>query len=204
MSGKKFAPSQLVAAIRAGRLSGVVSALDDGADIEEADIHGCPGLPLRTACFEGDIAIVRELLRYGASPNAMAADGPGAPLRLALRSGHPEVAALLLQYGAEIPSGVDLPASVAESQGKLPLPTDDAPVPRLPEQLETEAPSVSPAEETHPYLDFSIEEVDVNSCYGTDTNLLTMDLLRSNAKPDSPAEPTEPAAGFWKTRSAKN
>jgi hypothetical protein len=204
VSGKIFAPSPLVAAIRAGRLSGVVSALDDGADIEEADIHGCSGLPLRTACFEGDIAIVRELLRYGATPNAMATDGPGAPLRLALRSGHPEVAALLLQYGAELPSGIDLPASVTESHGKLPLPTDDAPVPRLPEKPEAEAASASPAEETHPYLDLAIEEVDVNGCYGTDTNLLTMELLRSNVEPDSPAEPETAPAGFWQTRRSKN
>lgn len=204
MSAQKFAPSPLVAAIRAGRLSGVVNALDDGADIEEADIHGCSGLPLRTACFEGDIAIVRELLRHGATPNAMAADGPGAPIRLALRSGHPEIAALLLQYGAEPPPGMDIPASVVKSQGQLPPPDSEAPVPRLPEKPEVPAASDALAEETHPYLGLAIEEVDVNSCYGTDTNLLTMDLLRSNVEPDSPSPPAPAQAGFWKTRRTKS
>lgn len=203
MSGKTFAPSPLVAAIRAGRLSGVVSALDDGANVEEADIHGCTGLPLRTACFEGDIAIIRELLRHGANPNAMAADGPGAPLRLALRSGHPEVAALLLQHGAEIPPGLDLPASVSELQGRPPPPADEATVPRLPEATAENTTAASAAEETHPYLDFPIEEVDVNGCYGTDTNLLTMDLLRSNAEPASPAAAEPTPAGFWQTRRTK-
>lgn len=204
MSGKSFAPSPLVAAIRAGLLSGVISALDDGADIEEADIHGCAGLPLRTACFEGDIAIIRELLRHGANPNAMAADGPGAALRLALRSGHPEIAALLLQHGAEIPQGLDLPTSVSELQGRLPPPVDEVAVPRLPEATAENTPPTAAAEQTHPYLDCSIEEVDVSGCYGTDTNLLTMDLLRSNAEPASPATPEPPPAGFWQTRRTKS
>jgi uncharacterized protein len=201
VSGKTFAPSPLVAAIRAGRLSGVIDALDDGADIEEADIHGCTGLPLRTACFEGGIAIVRELLGHGANPNAMAADGPGAPLRLALRSGHPEIAALLLQHGAEPPPGIELPANVAEAPGKLPAATAEAPVPRLPENPEAEVAADATAEETHPYLGLPIEEVDVNSCYGTDTNLLTMDLLRTDVEPDSPSAPP---TGFWQTRRRKD
>lgn len=204
MSGKYFATSKLVAAIRAGRLSGVVSALDDGADIEEADIHGFTGLPLRTACFEGDIAIVRELLRYGATPNALTADGPGAPLRLALRSGHPEIVALLIQHGAEIPPGIDLPAGMMELLDTLPPPCGETPVPHLPEDSDTEA-SINPAAvETHPYLDLTIEEVDVNTCYGTDTNLLNMDLLKTDVERDKPAAPAPAASGFWKTRRSKD
>lgn len=97
-------PSPLITAIRSARLSEVVDALRDGADIEEADIHGYRGLPLRTACFEGNLAIVRELLTHGANPNAATADGSGAPLRLALRRGHQDIVALLLQFGATPPA----------------------------------------------------------------------------------------------------
>ncbi|HXE38132.1 MAG TPA: hypothetical protein VN639_06620, partial [Azonexus sp.] len=71
MPPNAFQPSQLVTAIRTGRLSDVIRALEDGADLEEADIHCIRGLPLRTACFEGSIAIVRELLRCGADVNAI-------------------------------------------------------------------------------------------------------------------------------------
>ena len=84
MTVKSFTTNKLIDAIRAGSLSGVLTALNDGGDIEMPDMHGCSGLPLRTACFEGNLAIVRELLNRGANPNAIASDGPGAPLRLAL------------------------------------------------------------------------------------------------------------------------
>ena len=199
MSAKGNTPSKLVAAIRAGRLSGVISALDDGCDIEEADIHGFRGLPLRTACFAGEMAIIRELLRCGANVNAMAGDGPGAPLRLALRGGHPVVAALLLQNGAEIPPGLKIDPGVLSSVGNLaPLP-GEAPVPTLPE-----SPPANMIEFTSPVPDQTIEEVDLKACFGTDTNLLTMDLMRFNEDeatktPSRDQERTTPAKGFWKT-----
>lgn len=200
MSGKTFAPSPLVAAIRAGRLSGVASALDDGADVEEADIHGCAGLPLRTACFEGDIAIIRELLRHGANPNAMAADGPGAPLRLALRSGHPEIAALLLEHGAEVPPGLTLPEEVNAWRGKLPLAASTpANAPLLPE--EATSPAQAEPASPHPYLDLDIEEIGVDACHGTNTQLLTMELLRSQTEPEAESSAASPqTSGFWQTR----
>ena len=59
-------------------------ALDHGGDIEEADIHGDPGLPLRIACFKGHIDIVRELIRRGADIHAPNAQGKGGPIRMAL------------------------------------------------------------------------------------------------------------------------
>ena len=96
-------PSKLITAIRSARLSDVIDALRDGADIEEADMHGYRGLPLRTACFEGNPAVVRELLAHGANPNSATSDGSGAPLRLALRRGHQDIVALLLQHGATPP-----------------------------------------------------------------------------------------------------
>lgn len=203
MSGKSFAPGQLVSAIRAGRLDAVIAAIDDGGDIEEADIHGCPGLPLRTACFAGDMAIVHELLRRGANVNAMAADGPGAPLRLAVRGGHPDIAALLVQFGAAIPAGLDLDASIRERLGSPPGVAGEVDIPLLPDAPGTaEAPPALDFTTTDPYPGHPVEEVDINACYGTDTNLLTLDILRLE---DSGGTPPAPAAkpGFWKTSRRK-
>lgn len=199
MSVKNFAPGKLVSAIRAGRLSGVVAALDDGADIEEADIHGFSGLPLRTACFAGDMAIVRELLRHGADVNALAADGPGAPIRLALRAGHPDIAALLVEHGAAIPPGTSLAADVTKRVNTRESVAEQVAAPRLPETLETECDVEIEFEfETSaPFPAHLIEEVDVNACYGTDTDLLTLDLLRHEAAARTPPTPPQPA--FWLT-----
>ncbi|WP_374487259.1 ankyrin repeat domain-containing protein [Zoogloea sp.] len=94
-------PSPLRQAIERGDLAAVRRALLDGADLEEADIHGKRGLPLRLACFHGHLAIVRELLELGADLNADNGEGPGAPLRMAQRGGHTEIIALLRDYGAQ-------------------------------------------------------------------------------------------------------
>jgi hypothetical protein len=113
----KFTPattSALMSAIRANNLHALRSAIDAGGNIEEADMHGYPGLPLRTACFSGNLLAVRALLDAGADINAPTADGRGAPLRLALRAGHQDIAALLLSRGAEIPDQVDIPPSLME------------------------------------------------------------------------------------------
>lgn len=182
MPQNAFQPSPLLTAIRTGRLSDVIRALEDGADLEEADIHGVRGLPLRTACFEGSMAIVRELLRCGADVNAIAIDGPGAPLRLALRGSHGEVAALLLQNGAEIPPGLVIdPAILERVAPPSPLP-GEAPLPTLP------APDIT-LEFTKPALDFAIDKVEAPAGFGSATNLLALDLLQIDAAP----------AGFWKS-----
>lgn len=100
--------SKLQKAIEQGSLEAVVAALDSGADIEATDMHGYPGHPLRTACFNGHRAIVLELLKRGADIHAPNAQGLGAPVRMAARGRHREIVLLLLEHGADVPSGVDL------------------------------------------------------------------------------------------------
>lgn len=172
MTNKGFAASKLITAIRAGSLIGVNDALDDHADIEEPDMHGSRGLPLRTACFEGNLAIVRELLTRGANPNAAASDGPGAPLRLALRRKHNEIAALLLQQGAVIPDDLSIDPNIFNITGEL-LPLE-ALVPLLPETK----PDNNIIEFTRSEIPpVTISNDDIPDAFGTETNALSMDLM---------------------------
>lgn len=173
MTANALPPSKLISAIRAARLSGVVIALDDGADIEEADIHGHSGLPLRTACFEGNLAIVRELLARGANPNASAADGAGAPLRLALRRGHHEIAALLIQEGAHTPTGMAIPSEVLGVRC-APLP-GEAVVPTLPEAQYDNIIEFTPSKLSFQTPGTAAPEA--AESFGTETNAISADLL---------------------------
>jgi ankyrin repeat protein len=175
MTSKGFTTSQLIESIRAGRLSDVIDALDAGADIEEPDMHGTCGLPLRAACFEGNEAIVRELLVHGANPNAAASDGPSAPLRLALRRGHKEIAALLLQQGAQIPPDTAIDPSI--------LVLEVAP-------LAGEADNI--IEFTRTETSLATEDRHTADSFGTATNALSMDLLfldEQDALPDFTDKP---------------
>jgi len=103
--------SQLHQAIERGDLPAVVNAIERGADVEAADMHGASGLPLRTACFRGHTGIVHELIRRGADIQAANADGIGAPVRMAARGKHWHIVDLLLSHGAELPPGVEIPAT---------------------------------------------------------------------------------------------
>jgi hypothetical protein len=131
----------------------------------------------------------------------MAADGPGAPIRLALRAGHPAIAALLVQHGAAIPPGIGLPADVMNRVGSLEPVAEEVAAPRLPDTPDTDSDVEFEFEATAPFPSHLIEEVDINACYGTDTHLLTMDLLRHEASAKTP--PTTPQPGFWPTSHAK-
>lgn len=178
-------------AIRAHDLAATVRALDEGCDVDEADIHGHRGLPLRTACFEGETAIVEELLRRGADINAPGADGHGMPIRLAARFKHRTIVEMLIAQGAEIPHGVsiDLPSPLIENfdlaadatppaiiEEKVELAPLDIPLDDLAEPVAIEAsPPSCPA----------IEKVEVKGCYGVDTNILNEDLLRLEEAPSS-------------------
>jgi len=182
-------PSPLLAAVRAGNLEELVAALDAGAPVDEKDIHGYPGLPLRTACFEGHLVIIEELIRRGADVNASAADGPGMPIRLAIRAGRQAVVQLLLEHGAQLPSGISL-----ENQSALP----PKPPPEAHTWLDEKPVSMAPVENLIP----AIEEVEITASYGVDTNVLAMDLLRlEEENSPSPAAAAPAKTGFWKSRS---
>lgn len=202
MSGNKYTQSKLIESIRNTSLSGVIEALDRGADIEQADMHGQPGLPLRTACFVGNLAIIRELIAHGADVNAAGSDGPCAPLRLAIRCRHHGVAALLIKQGAIIPEGLSLNQDILAQVDALDAPPVVFEAPSLPEDsFSASAPPLSPEATT---LDLEVDARQADSM-GTETRMLTMDLLRFNesdeehalperARSDKPQEDLPPAA----------
>lgn len=159
-----MATSKLIEAIRAGQLSAVIHALDNGADIEEADMHGKRGLPLRTACFEGYFSIAAALLERGADPNTEASDGFSAPLRLAQRSDHREIIALLLKHGAQIPGDISIPSAVAE--------TPPPPVAAIPDYMPDNILDFDASASTP-----SATNLDGIGPFGQDTKVLSVDLL---------------------------
>ena len=95
-----------------------MTALDHGANIEEADIHGDSGLPLRIACFKGHIDIIRELIRRGADIHAPNAQGAGGPIRMAHRGGHHKIVEFLLAHGAELPTDLAPPKTDTSERRK--------------------------------------------------------------------------------------
>ncbi|MDP2880249.1 MAG: ankyrin repeat domain-containing protein [Azonexus sp.] len=209
MTVKGFTTHNLIDAIHAGSLSGVLNALDDGADIEMPDMHGCSGLPLRTACFEGNLVIVRELLNHGANPNAITSDGPGAPLRLALRKGHQDIADLLRQKGAmplaatitpetpdahlpdEVvtlsPPGIKPDSIVEFTPSDTPPPTDETIVSLLPASKPGNLIEFSSSDTLLPS-----DDAETPNNFGTDTSLLSMDLLFLEANENPDASPQAP------------
>jgi len=110
--------SALRRAIEKGNLQAVRTALDHGAAIEEADMHGDSGLPMRIACFKGHTDIVLELIERGADIHAPNAQGAGGPIRMAARGQHTHIVQLLLSHGAEIPVDVQLPEARAGERRK--------------------------------------------------------------------------------------
>lgn len=192
MVSKSFGASPLIEAIRANSLPRVIDALQDGADIEEMDVHGYAGLPLRTACFSGNVPIIRELLNQGADVNAPTADGPGAPIRAAMRAGHNEIVALLLAHGAHIPVDLDLPATVYDRTRELatrPAESVDIPLLEFDHDAMSAISAPQPAETAGntedkgnliEFTNDTIEEVDLRGVYGVDTSVLTLDLERAS------------------------
>lgn len=135
--------SELMNAVRAGNLDGILLAIAHGADVEEADMHGYPGLPLRTASFAGHYDIVLTLLEHGANVNAPTAEGNGAPLRLARRAKHQHIASLLLERGAELPyEEAPVPKPLIEP---MPTPAAEPTPPEHPAVIEEPAAAQAPS-----------------------------------------------------------
>lgn len=169
MTAKRPAPSKLIAAVRAAHLGDVLMALAEGANVDEPDMHGFAGLPLRTACFKGDLAIVRELLKHGANPDAGASDGRGAALRLALRGAHQDIANLLIQHGASIPDGFTVEPGIMATRSE-PEPVLVAP--------ETSQPADNLIEFTPSEIRYSkANDSETLDIFGTETNAVSADLL---------------------------
>lgn len=170
MTAKGPSPSKLIAAIRAAQPGKVLAALAAGADVNEADMHGFAGLPLRTACFMGDLSIVRELLLHGANPDAVASDGPGAALRLALRCGHQDIVRLLLQHGATIPEGLAIDPEL--------IPAHRPPEPSALPPPPTSKPADNLIEFTPSGFNYrAANDSEVLDIFGTETKALSADLL---------------------------
>lgn len=110
--------SALRRAIEKGNLQAVIAALDHGATIEESDMHGDPGLPMRIACFKGHADIVLELIKRGADIHAPNAQGSGGPIRMAARGEHTHIIQLLLTHGAELPEDIQMPAASSGERRK--------------------------------------------------------------------------------------
>jgi hypothetical protein len=155
----------LLKAIRSGRLADVQAALAAGAPAELADGQGDPGLPMGIACFMGFGDIVRELVKHGGKVNLGDNRLPTSPLSMALRGGRTEVFRTLVELGAEVPTGMsgglteqELTLAQWKAQrdgylvGSAESGVDEAPV---------------------------IEEIEAQSCFGTDTQVLEADVLRA-------------------------
>ena len=157
--------ADLIKAIRTGKLSEVIAALDAGAQVELHDGQGDPGLPLAIACFMGHSEIVRELAIRGAKVNFENNMDPTSPLSMAVRGGKPEAVKVLIEFGAVVPRGLQTGLNDQElmlakwkaqhfGAGQSAQQPGDA----LPE----------------------IEEITVvGGCYGTDTGVLDAELRRA-------------------------
>lgn len=158
-------PIDLIKAIRTGLVSEVIAALDAGAQVELNDGKGDPGLPLAMACFMGHAEIVRELVLRGAKMNFPDNREPRSPLSMALRAGKPEVVKVLIELGAEVPPGVETGLTNQE----LMLAKWKAQHFGASQADEQQGSGTLPV----------IEEIEMVSCYGTDTSGLNAEMRRA-------------------------
>ncbi len=159
------APVDLIKAIRTGKLSEVIAALDAGAHIELHDGQGDPGLPLAIACFMGHSEIVRELVIRGAKVNFENNMDPTSPLSMAVRGGKPEVVKVLIEFGAVVPPGMQTGLNDQELM------------------LAKWKAQHFGASQTTQQSGNSLPEIEeitvVGGCYGTDTGVLDAELRRA-------------------------
>ena len=158
-------PVDLLKAVRTGLLSDVIAALDAGAQVELDDGHGNPGLPIAMACFMGHPEIVRELALRGAKVNFADNREPTSPLSMAIRGGKTEVVKVLIELGAEVPA--DTQTGLTEHELMLC-------------KWRAYHFGASQAATDPAGIDFPpVEEIQVLSCYGTDTGILDAEMRRA-------------------------
>lgn len=150
--------TDLVKAIRSGRLADVVAALDAGAKPELDDGQGDPGLPLAVACFMGHADIARELILRGAKLNAPDNMAPTSPLSMALRGKRTEVVKMLVEMGLQVPPAANIGLSEQEI---------------MMARLKGQQYRAASGGETE------VEEISMVGCYGTDTSVLEADVMRA-------------------------
>lgn len=153
-------PPDLIKAIRTGRLSEVVAAIDAGAPVELDDGKGEPGLPLAIACFMGHAEIVRELAIRGAKVNASDNSAPTSPLAMAVRAGKTEVVKVLIEHGALVPVGMN--TGLREDELML-------------ARWKAQHFGTGSGDGDAPV----IEEIQVGGCYGTNTDVLNAEMRRA-------------------------
>lgn len=153
--------SDLLTAIRSGRLDAVRAALNSGQTL---DGEGQPGLAMGMACFFGHVPIVRELVMRGAQVNLPDNRAPTSPLTMAVRGNKVEVVRALIELGAEVPDGMKVgltPQEISVAQwiafrdGKA-KPRADMPQPDGP----------------------VVEEIQFKGLRHVDTQILEADMLR--------------------------
>ena len=156
--------ADLIKAIRTGKLSEVIAALDAGAQVELHDGPGDPGLPLAMACFMGHPEIVRELAIRGAKLNFADNREPKSPLSMAIRVGKTEVIKVLIELGAEVPP--DVQTGLTDHELML-------------ARWKAQHFGARTSEASLAGSDPEIEEIQVLSCYGTDTDVLNAEMRRA-------------------------
>jgi ankyrin repeat protein len=158
-------PADLIKAIRTGLLSNVISAFDNGAEVEMHDGQGDPGLPLAMACLMGHAEIVRELAIRGAKINFADNRVPTSPLSIAIRAGKTEVVKVLIELGTEVPPDVQTGLTEQELMVAKWKAQHFGAIASGSNQSGTNAPVV--------------EEIRMVGCYGTDTNVLDAEMRRA-------------------------
>ena len=155
----------LIKAIRSGRLAEVQAALDAGAMVELVDGRGDPGLPMGIACFMGFVDIVRLLAKRGGKVDFPDNTLPTSPLSMAMRGKKSEVVRALIELGAQVPVGM----KTGLTEHDVMLAQWKAHRDGYSKVAGHEASGQDPL----------IEEIDVSSCFGTDTQVLDAEVLRA-------------------------
>ncbi len=189
---------QLIASLRTGDLSGVTAALEAGADANLPDNIGVPGLPLRIAAYNGHLEVIRALVSHGGEVNVHCLDARAENLLAVARRGEKKDAVrLLIELGTEITPGLDTGLNLAERlaaqgvanrAGREPARKTPASMPASPPPASATPPAeagTAPAPGFTPEIPewmakagAEIEEIDLQGCYGVDTNALNADIMR--------------------------